>query len=136
MKKTLTILGLASGVLLVYLSADAKPSSDTGYETATVVSVQKYQVPSNYLGDNPVDAPLQARDYSYDIGVRFECNVYVGRYHSATNYLPSGFAPDKTVEVRLQKHIMYVSLPDHDWDVKMGIVGHRHVKDESCQASG
>jgi hypothetical protein len=135
MKKTLTI-ALASGVPLIYLNADAKPSTDTGYETATVISVQKYQAPSNYLGDNPIDAPLQARDYSYDVGVRLECNVYVGRYHSPTNYLPSGFAPNKAVEVRFQKHIMYVSLPDNDWDVKMGIVSHRHVKDESCRASG
>ncbi len=136
MKRTLAILGLALGVLLIYLTADAKTSPDGGYETATVVSVQKYQAPSNYLGDNPSDAPLQARDYSYDIGVQLECKVYVGRYHSPTNYLPSGFARDKTVEVRLQKHTMYVSLPDHDWDFKLGIVSHGPAKDESCRASG
>jgi hypothetical protein len=75
---------------------------------------------------------LQARDYSYDIGIRLNCNLYVGRYESATRYLPSVFAPNHQVDVRLHKHIMYVSLPFSDEEVMMGIVGHKRVKDEVC----
>ena len=36
---------------------------------ATVVSVESRAIPSNYLGDNPSDAPLQAEVYSYEIGI-------------------------------------------------------------------
>ena len=133
MKKNMMVSKLLSGILLICVNADAKPSASRGYEIATVVSVEKYQTPSNYLGDNPADAPLQARDYSYDIGIRLDCDVYVGRYHSAINYLPSSFARNKTVDVRREKHILYVSMPGNDWDVKIGIVRHRHLKDESCR---
>jgi hypothetical protein len=38
------------------------------------------------------------------------------------------------VDVRLHKNVLYISLPDSDWDVKMGVVRHRRVKDESCAA--
>jgi hypothetical protein len=133
-RKALVLSGVACLVLLMSLHARARQSAATqdGYQTATVVSVKKDISPSNYLGDNPSDAPLQARDYSYDIGIRLNCNLYVGRYESATRYLPSVFAPNHQVDVRLHKHIMYVSLPFSDEEVMMGIVGHRRVKDEVC----
>jgi hypothetical protein len=135
MNKSLMLLALVFGVLLVYMQAKSKPDAEQGYQTATVVSVDKYEAPSNYVGDNPVDAPLQGRNYAYQIGIRLDCSVYVGLYQSATNYLPADFAPNKTVDVRMRKHVMYVSLPYNDWDVKMGIVGHRRIKNESCPAS-
>jgi len=78
---------------------------------------------------------LQAEDYSYDIGIRLNCNIYIGRYESATDYLPSVFSPKHSVDMRLQKHIMYVSLPESDREVKMGIVGHSRVKEEGCAAN-
>jgi hypothetical protein len=135
MRKSLMLLALLFGILLVYMHAKTKPDVEQGYQTATVVSVHKYETQSNYVGDNPADAPLQSRNYAYEIGIRLDCNVYVGLYQSATNYLPADFAPSKTVDVRMRKHVMYVSLPYNDWDVKMGIVGHRRIKDESCPAS-
>jgi hypothetical protein len=135
MRKSLMLLGLVFGVLLIYLHATTSENVEQGYHAATVVSVEKHEMPSNYVGDNPTDRPLQARNYAYEISIRLDCNVYVGLYQSAINYLPSDFAPNKTVDVRLQKHIMYISLPYNDWDVKMGIVSHRRIKDESCPAS-
>ena len=60
---------------------------------------------SNYVGDSPSDAPLQAEDYSYDIGIGLNCNIYIGRYESATYHLPSVFSPKHSVDVRLQNHI-------------------------------
>jgi hypothetical protein len=135
MRKSLMLLALLFGVLLVCLNAKTTRDVEQGYQTATVVSVEKYETPSNYVGDNPADAPLQSRNYAYEIGIRMDCNVYVGLYQSAINYLPADFAPNKTVDVRMRKHVMYVSLPYNDWDLKMGIVSHRRIKDESCPAS-
>jgi len=134
MKRRLLFFGVMSGVLLIGLPAYSKEAAEQGYQPATVVSVERYHAVSNYLGDNPADAPLQAREYAYDIGIRLDCKVYVGRYQSAINYLPSAFAPNKSVDVRLHKNVLYISLPDNDWDVKMGVVGHRRVKDEACVA--
>ena len=136
MKKGLILLSLACGFLFVSLHARAKQTAKDGYRTATVVSVGKHQTTSNYVGDNAADAPIQADDYSYDIGIRLNCNVYVGRYESATDYLPSIFAPNHSVDLRLTKHVMYVSDPTNDREVKMGIVSHRRVKDESCPGNG
>jgi len=132
--KRLSFFGLLSGVVLTCLPADSTRVVEQGYEAATVISVDRFQPVSNYLGENPADAPLRAREYSYDIGIRLACNIYVGRYESAINYLPSAFARNQIVDMRLQKHILYVSLPDSDWDVKMGIVSHRRVRDDSCTA--
>ena len=134
MNKRLSFFGLLSGVVLTCLPADSTRVVEQPYEAATVISVDRFQPVSNYLGENPADAPLRAREYSYDIGIRLACNIYVGRYESAINYLPSAFARNQIVDVRLQKHILYVSLPDSDWDVKMGIVSRRRVRDESCAA--
>jgi hypothetical protein len=132
MKRTLMMLGLGLTVLLGYLHADTRNNSRGQYQTATVVSGDKHVAESNYVGGSPSDAPLQAEGYSYDIGIRLNCDVYVGRYESAIDYLPSAFATQHAVDVRLQKHIMYVSLPDADREVKMGIVNHRLLKGEQC----
>ena len=131
MKKTWMVSGLVLSALLVYLHADTKRGPKDQYQTATVVSVDKHVAESNYVG-SATDAPLQAEDYSYDIGIRLNCNIYIGRYESATDYLPSVFSPKHSVDVRLQKHVMYVSLPESDREVKMGVVGQSRVKEEDC----
>jgi hypothetical protein len=131
MKKLITILALMCCAWLTYLYADTKQ----GYQLATVVKVEKYEVPSNYVGGSATDAPLQPEVYAYDIGLKVNCDVYVGRYQSATDYLPSIFARNHEVDVRVQKHILFVSLPDSDRDVKMGIVSHRRLKEQSCTAN-
>lgn len=130
------LVALVSGVLLIYLHAKTRGDDGQGYQTATVVSVEKHETSSNYIGSNPADSPLQSRNYAYEIAVRLDCDVYVGLYQSAIHYLPSDFAPNKTIDVRLQKHIMYVSLPYSDWGVKMGILSHRRIKNESCTMGG
>ncbi len=128
MRKGSLLSGVACVVLLICLHARAELVTEEGYQTAAVVSVKKLSSASNYAGDNPSDAPLQAREYSYDIGIRLNCDIYVGRYESATRYLSSVFAPNHEVYVRLHKHIIYVSLPFSDEEVMMGIVGHKRLK--------
>jgi hypothetical protein len=135
MKRNLMSFVLVSGVLLVYLRADTKRDMQRGYQTATVVSVAKHESQPNYVGDNPADAPLRADEYAYNIGIRLDCNIYVGRYESPIDYLPSVFAPNHEVDVRLQKHVIFVSLPTSDREVKMGILGHSRVKDQACAAN-
>ena len=134
MKKTLMVSGLILSALLVYLRAETKRESKDQYQTATIVSVDKHVAESNYIG-SATDAPLQAEDYSYDIGIRLDCNIYIGRYESAIDYSPSVFSPKHSVDVRLQKHIMYVSLPESDREVKMSIASHRLLKGNQCTAN-
>jgi len=135
MKKFWITLGLLLTALLVSLQADTGKEHKDQYQTATVVTVEKHQAESNDAGGSPTDAPLMADDYSYDIGIRVNCNVYVGRYESPTDYLPSIFSPNHSVDVRLSKHVMYVSLPNSDREVKMGIVHQTHLKEAVCPAN-
>ena len=136
MKKGLMLLCLACGTVFVSSHAPAKSTTKEGYVSGIVVSVDKYQPTSNYVGDNPSDAPPQADNYTYDIGIRLECNVYVGRYYSAIDFLPSIFAPNHSVDLRLTKHLMFVSDPALDREIKMGIVSHSRLKEQSCPVNG
>jgi hypothetical protein len=129
MKNSLRLFTFLGTILPAGLYAQAKPAS----QTATVVSVAKYEAPSNYIG-SPTDAPLQPTEYADDIGIRLGCELYVGRYESAIDYLPSAFTPNHSVDVRIQKHILYVTLSG-DRELKMGIIRHSHLKDASCPAN-
>ena len=129
MKKNLVSLVLVSGVLL----ASAHAATKQEYQSATVVSVESHETPSNYAGSNPSDAPLQSEVHSYDIGIRLGCTVYRTRYESAFDYLPSVFAVNHPIEVNPHKRVMYVSLPG-DRAVRMPIGGRSAVKDTSCMA--
>jgi hypothetical protein len=135
MKKILMVSGLILSALLVYLHANTKREFKDQYQTATVVSVDKHVSESNDVGGSPSDAPVQAEDYSYDIGIRLNCNIYIGRYESATDYLPAVFSPKHAVNVRLQNHVMYVSLQEGDREVKMGITSHHLLKGDQCAAN-
>jgi hypothetical protein len=129
MKKSLILLMVVAAGLVVYLHANVKQ----GYQTATVVTVKKIDTTPQFIGGNPTDAPSQAEEYAYEIGLRLECTNYVGRYESAIDYLPAALAPNKEVDVRLEKHWMYVSL-NSDREIKMGITRHERVHSEACPA--
>jgi hypothetical protein len=125
-KKSLLLLVLVSGVLLAEMYGSTKQS----FQSATVVSVANHQTRSNYIG-SPTDAPLEPQVYSYDIGILLNCTVYVVRYDTALDYLPSVFSPQQTVEVSLQKHVMNVNLPGAR-EVRLSISSRSRVKDTSC----
>lgn len=128
--KNILILGvLLFGISLMEVHAGTKQV----YQPATVVSVANHESPSNYIG-NPSDAPLRSEVYSYDIGIQLNCTVYVVRYETGLDYLPSAFTPHQTVEVSLQKHTMSVSLPGAG-EVRLGIGSRSHVKDAPCEAN-
>jgi hypothetical protein len=136
MKRGLILAAILLLAGLAYLRAETKDKAkNESYQPGTVVTVDKHVSESNYLG-TPTDAPLQADDYSYDVGIRVNCTVYVGRYESAIDYLPSSFAPNHSVEVLLQRYILYVRMPGLEREVKMGIVARKHVKNDACRAHG
>lgn len=129
MKQGLLLLAFILAGLVVCVWASVKQ----GYQTATVVTVKKLDTTPQFSGGNPTDAPAYPEEFAYEIGLRLECTTYVGRYESATDYLPSVFKPNSDVDVRLDKHWMYVSLYG-DRDVKMGIVRHERVHNDACPA--
>ncbi len=119
---------LVCGGLLLYLHASVKP----GYQTATVVSVQALEATQRtYVGGNPSDAPTEPQEFAYSIGLKVNCTMYVGRYESATDYLPAAFKPQSAVDVRLAKHWMYVSLP-MDHEIKLALMSHHALLDGAC----
>jgi hypothetical protein len=130
MKETFVLLMLLSGGLLT--CAHAKTNQQ--FQSARVVSVDTHETPSNYVGDSPMDAPLQADVHSYDIGIRVDCTVYTVRYESGLDYLPSVFTLNHAVTVGLGKHVMNVALPG-DREIKLGIVYRSRAKDATCSAS-
>lgn len=129
MKATFMLTALVFGTLLTNLYAGTKPA----YQSATVVSVANRETPSNYVG-NPTDAPLQPQVYSYDIGIQLDCTIYVVRYDTGLDYLPSVFSPHQTVEVSLEKHAMAVNIPGSR-ELRLGIASRSQVKDSSCMTN-
>jgi hypothetical protein len=126
MKNAFALFVIMSGVLITSGHAATK----AGCQPATVVSVESRAIPSNYAGDNPSDAPLQPEVYSYDIGILVGGTVYRTRYDSAFDAPPSAFAPNHSVEVNLQKHVMDVELPG-DRTLQMAIESRTGVKSVS-----
>ena len=135
MKQSLAIAGIFLVAGTVSIHAQGRKQKNESYQPGVVVTVQKYQPASLYYG-SPTDAPLRATEYDYDIGIRVNCNVYLGRYQSAIPYLPSSFVPNHSVEVLEHKHILYVSMPEIGRKVKMGIVGHKRIKNDGCRPKG
>jgi hypothetical protein len=136
MKRSLILPGflLLSG--LVYGHAVTKnQAKQESYQPGTVLSVDRYVAATYYTG-SPVEAPLQPREYSYNVGIRVNCTTYVGRYDSAINYLPSSIAPNHPVQVLLRKHTLCVWMPELGREVEMRIVRHKPVKDKACQGKG
>jgi len=125
-KKNLMLVVFVSGILSAEMYANTKQS----YQPATVVSVANHETRSNYIG-SPTDAPLEPQVYSYDIGIQVNCTVYVVRYDTPLDYLPSVFSPHQTVEISLQKHVMKVNLPGGR-AVSLSIASRSQVRDTSC----
>ncbi len=130
MKKSLTLFAFLFGWQVIAVQAGTKQP----YQSATVVSVANHQGSAGSAGDNPSDSPLPSTIYSYDIGIRLNCTVYVVRYETGMDYLPSVFTPHHSVEVNPQKHVMYVNVPG-EREMRLGIAARSHATDSSCIAN-
>jgi len=129
MRNSLMLFTLLATSLPAGLHAQAKST----VQTATVVSVTKYEAPSNYVG-SPTDAPLQPTEYANDIAIRLGCEVYIGRYKSAIDYLPSTFRAGHPAEISVDKHTIYVRALGTD-DVKLNLVRRYRSSGGGCPSS-
>jgi hypothetical protein len=127
------ICGLLICFFVAYAEfAPALDASTRQFQKAVVVSAQKYEPDTPHRGKR-TDAPAPPTEYDYDVSIRLNCSIYVGRYLSGIDYLPDVFSPNQSVEVSLQKHFMYVKIPGSR-DIKMGIVRNYADSDDSCSA--
>jgi hypothetical protein len=122
-----SILAIISAVPIPYAVGQSEQP-----QAGTIVSVQKQDVsaPPVRTGANADRTPVQSHYYLYDVSVRLNCDVYVGRYESELNDLPSALAPNNSVPVRLLKHTMYLDFPSDS--VKMRIVHYKVSQGAAC----
>jgi len=132
MKRNLSITIVTLIVASSMLHASHTQSSSAQYVQGTIISVQKHLVssPADAL-TTPTDAPLSSHDYAYEVAVRVDCKTFTGRYQTVFDYLPSAFAVDQPIQVRLSKHVLYFDLPNHP-EMKMGIVRRTSASGAGC----
>jgi hypothetical protein len=122
-----SILAVVSVVTGTYAGGQSKQS-----QQGIIVHVQKQDVadPAVRTGAAATRAPLQSHYYLYDVSVQLNCDVYVGRYETELDDLPSALSANNSVPVRLQKHVMYLDFPGDS--VKMQIVRHKVSQQGTC----
>jgi len=122
-----SILAIVSAVTVTYAVGQSKQA-----QQGTIVNVQKQDVatPPVRTGADPVRTPLQSHYYVYNVSVQLNCHVYVGRYETELDDLPSALSASNSVPVRLQKHVMYLDFPGDT--VKMQIVRHKVSHEGAC----
>jgi hypothetical protein len=118
--------------MLAVINASAKESKIRQYFEGTVVRVDKYEPQQVVAGQNPSDAPLaDPETFAYDIAVHVNCGTYVGRYQSWYDYVPSVFAADRKIQLRLTRSVMYVNVPNEK-ELELSIVS-KHIERGPCE---
>jgi hypothetical protein len=130
MKRTYILLlcsfFLGGSVLLANASTPARQ-----YQTAVVVTVEGHE-PDAPFHLKKTDAAVPASESDATVSFRLSCTVYVGRYKSAIEYLPSVFEAGHSVEVSIGKPFMYVNIPGNG-EVKLRVVRHYAVTENPCK---
>jgi hypothetical protein len=118
--------------LVIGMFADFAAAGDSSrkFQKAVVVSVQERE-PNMPRRRNPTDAPVARSEKDYDISLRVNCSVYVGRYESETDDLPGAFAVGQALDVSPGKHILYVKIPGSR-DTQMTLIRRYAATDNSC----
>jgi len=118
--------------MLAVINASAKESKIRQYFEGTVVRVDKYEPQQVVAGQNPSDAPLaDPETFAYDVAVHVNCGTYVGRYQSWYDYVPSVFAADRKIQLRLTRSVMYVNVPNEK-ELELSIVS-KHIERGPCE---
>ena len=122
-----SILAVVSVVTVTYASGQSKQP-----QQGTIVQVQKQDVadPAVRTGAAATRAPLQSHYYLYNVSVQLNCDVYVGRYETELDDLPSALSANSSVPVRIEKRLMYLDFPGNT--VKMRIVRHKVSQQGTC----
>jgi hypothetical protein len=124
----------ASQLVLLMLLAGWAPlkASTPQFQKALVLNVEKYQ-PTLPYRRRIADSPPPPNEYDFEVSLSMGCLVYVGLYQSAIDYLPSAIAPDQSVEVSVEKHVMRVRVPG-DREITMEITRHYRASPGSCSS--
>ena len=125
--------GLSFCLAVLLLSCAAQAKTGASHQSATVIGVQKHEVESSWVGSNGSDAPVRADGYLYDVALKVDCAIYVVRYQSSFDQPPPIFAPDRRVDVRVEKHVLYATMPGGE-DAKMAIL--KRGTDSGVQCGG
>jgi len=131
MKNRIILFSIVASFSLC-LFAQTTPDKKANYQNATVVSVNKHTPVFNYASGDSTDAPLRSVDNGYDIAIRLNCDLYVGRYRSSINFVPPEVSANQPVQVLMQGHVMYVTYPNQSRQMKLGIMSHKRVNDAGC----
>ncbi len=110
MKKVLVVGLLAMLASVVPLHAQTS-QLDSEYKSAKVVSLKTHMMPADFIGGVINDEIPQPQKYVYDVAIRVDCNVHVGRYESSTNQMPSIFELNRIVNIRLNGALMILDSP-------------------------
>jgi len=130
--KRISIVIAVLAAMLAVINASAKESKVRQYFEGTVVRVDKYEPQQVVAGQNPSDAPLaDPETFAYDIAVHVNCGTYVGRYQSWYDYVPSVFAADRKIQLRLTRSVMYVNVPNEK-ELELSIVS-KHIERGPCE---
>lgn len=103
------------------------------FQKAVVMRVEKSEPTLPYRGRR-ADSPPPPTEFDYQLTLRVDCQVYVGFYQSAIDYLPSTITRDQSVEVSVERHVMRVRVPSGG-EIRMGIVRHYSVSTGSCSSA-
>ena len=114
--------GLLTSILLVVAIAFAQPKTRS-FQTATILSVQRQEA-NGVSYRKTDDAPLKSTVFTYDVSVKMDDTVLVGRYENPIDYLP--WAVGSSVQVSADKHRMYLKGPSSE-EFELSIVSRRPV---------
>src|SRR5581483_6595449 len=128
---------LAMGHFVIWLCLPLVQASRTkqteSFVKGTLLGIERYRVESpSYTagGSNPSDAPLAIGYYAYDVSIRVNWNIYVGRYNSPFKYPPFAFPIKQPLRVRVSKYVLSIDLPE-EADLSMRIV--KTLSDPGCR---
>lgn len=122
-----SILAIVSALPIPYAVGQSKQP-----QQGTIVDVQKQNLstPPVRMGADPDRTPLQSHYNRYNVSVRLNCEMYVGRYESELDDLPAELSANNSVPVRLVRHTMYLDFPGDS--VKIRIVHHKPNQEAAC----
>jgi hypothetical protein len=106
-------------------------ASTPQFQKAVVLRVEKSQ-PTLPYRRRIADSPPPPNEYDFEVSLRMGCLIYVGFYQSAIDYLPSIIAPDQSVDVSVEKHVMRVRTPGKE--ITFEITRHYGASPGSCNS--
>ena len=118
--------GLLTCLLILVAAAPAHPKAKS-YQTGTILSIRSREA-NGVSYRVPTRAPVRDTVFTHDVSVRVGDTVFVGRYNSWTDYLPSTWTEGSSVQVRIGKHNMYLKGPEGD-DFQLRIVSRRPLRE-------